>query len=65
MVYIFFMLYTYNMVDRGNRDFVGTQRHPITQILLQKINNKASRGAGAQNVTVKPIGCGFDRHSRG
>ena len=25
---------------------------------------EASRGAGAQNVTVKPTGCGFDPHSR-
>ena len=24
----------------------------------------ASRGAGAQSVTVKPTGCGFDPHSR-
>ena len=26
--------------------------------------NEARRGAGAQNVTVKPTGCGFDPHSR-
>ena len=25
---------------------------------------EASRGAGAQSVTVKPTGCGFDPHSR-
>ena len=25
---------------------------------------EASRGVGAQNVTVKPTGCGFDPHSR-
>ena len=26
--------------------------------------NKASRGAGAQSVTVNATGCGFDPHSR-
>ena len=25
---------------------------------------EASRGAGAQSVTVKPTGCGFDPHAR-
>ena len=25
---------------------------------------EANRGAGAQGVTVKPTGCGFDSHSR-
>ena len=28
------------------------------------IMNEASRGAGAQSVTVKPTSCGFDPHSR-
>ena len=32
-------------------------------ILILKIN-EASRGAGAQSVTVKPTSCGFHPHPR-
>ena len=32
--------------------------------ILSSIVVEASRGAVAQSVTVKPIGCGFDPHSR-
>ena len=31
---------------------------------ILKVNAEADRGAGAQGVTVKPIGCGFDPYSR-
>ena len=30
---------------------------------IQKYGKEASRGAGAQSVTVKSTGCGFDPHS--
>ena len=33
-------------------------------IKLNNVVNEANRGAGAQSVTVKPTGCGFDPHSR-
>ena len=34
------------------------------RFLCKLIYFEASRGAGAQSVTVKPTGCGFDPHSR-
>ena len=33
-------------------------------LAYNKFLKEASRGAAAQSVTVKPIGCGFDPHSR-
>ena len=32
--------------------------------IIQTLLGEASCGAGAQSVTVKPTGCGFDPHSR-
>ena len=49
--------------------FAFTQKHKFQIIESVKIIKilfvlEASRGAGAQSVTVKLTGCGFDPHSR-
>ena len=36
----------------------------FSNIHLKHIQYEASRGAGAQNVTVTLTGCGFDTHSK-
>ena len=38
--------------------------HNTINIVCNQYRDDTCRGAGAQNVTIKPTGCGFDPHSR-
>ena len=56
-----------NWAQRGERSVLSSPL--VYMVYSEKLNKKtslnyeASRGAGAQNVTVNPTGCGFDPHS--
>ena len=53
-VYTRYCMYIYAIIDFLN----------IKIIKRSCLSHEAIRGAAAQSVTVKPIGCGFDPHSR-
>ena len=49
--------------DRDDREIIDSYRS-VSRIIILYLTFEASRGAGAQSVTVKSTGCGFDPHSR-
>ena len=44
--------------------YINIYMENISYCGYDKIKIEASRGAAARGVTVKPIGCGIDPHSR-